>query len=294
MTRRELLERIATFPLATEALVDDLLSGDYRSVFRGQGIEFDEVRPYERGDDARSIDWNVSARFGSPYLKLYREERELTVFALLDVSASMDTGGGPLSRRDQGTLAAALIALSAEQAGERFGGLIFDGEARRFFVPRKGRAHAMAFVEAAVSAEARGFGPSQVRALGNALQGTARILKRRSLVVVVSDFACADWERDLGVLSRRHDVIAVRVSDPTDEALPDAGLVLLRDEETGSVLPAPTGFSSFREAWNLERRERRESWLAACRRRSVACVDLSTDDDAVGVLGRFFGSRRRA
>ena len=114
------------------------------------------------------------------------------------------------------------------------------------------------------------------------------------MVVVVSDFACADWERDLGVLSRRHDVIAVRVSDPTDEALPDAGLVLLRDEETGSVLPAPTGFSSFREAWNLERRERRESWLAACRRRSVACVDLSTDDDAVGVLGRFFGSRRRA
>lgn len=294
MNRRELLERIATFPLVTESLVEDLLSGDYRSVFRGQGIEFDEVRPYERGDDARSIDWNVSARFGSPYLKLYREERELTVFVLLDTSASMDTGGGPLSRRDQGTLAAALIALSAERAGERLGGLLFDGESRRFFVPRKGRAHAMAFIEAAVSSEARGFGPSQVGALGAALAGTARILKRRSLIVVVSDFACADWERDLGVLARRHDVVAVRLTDPTDGDFPAAGLVLLADEETGATLAAPTGFASFREAWAAERREREEAWLSACRRRSVACVNLSTDQDAVGVLGRFFGSRRRA
>lgn len=294
MTRRDLLARIATFPIVTENLVDDILAGDFRSIFRGQGIEFDEVRPYERGDDARSIDWNVSARFGAPYLKVYREERELTVFVILDTSASMDTGGGQLSRREQSILAAALVILSAERAGERVGGLLFDGASRRFFKPRKGRSHAMALIEASLCAEGTGSGPSQVHALAGALAGSARILKRRSLVVVVSDFACADWERDIGHLARKHDVIAVRISDPTDDEMPDAGLVLMGDAESGAELHAPTGFGSFREAWNLERRERKESWLNSCRRRSVACLDLSTEEDAVSALGGFFRHRRRA
>jgi uncharacterized protein (DUF58 family) len=294
VTRRELLARIATFPLVTDELADDLLSGDFRSVFRGQGIEFDEVRHYELGDDVRSIDWNVSARFGSPYVKMFREERELTVFVILDSTASMDSGGGTLSRREQAVLALALLVLSAERAGERVGALIYDGDARRFFSPKKGRSHAMAIVEAAVSSSASARGASLARSLGRALAGSARVLKRRSLVAVVSDFLCSEWERDLGRLSRKHDVVAFRVSDPVDAAMPDAGLVLMRDPETGIELRAPTGFASFRDAWSYSHRERAEAWRAACSRHGVPAVELSTDDDAVVVLSRFFGARRRA
>ena len=294
MNRRELLARIATFPLVTDELADDLLSGDFRSIFRGQGIEFDEVRHYERGDDVRSIDWNVSARFGSPYVKMFREERELTVFVILDSTASMDSGGGALSRREQAVLALSLLVLSAERAGERVGALIYDGDSRRFFSPKKGRSHAMAIVEAAVTSSARERGASLVRSLGRALSGSARVLKRRSLVVVVSDFMCSDWERDLGHLSRKHDVVAFRVSDPVDSAMPDAGLVLMRDPETGAELRAPTGYASFRGAWAYSHRERTEAWQASCSRHGVPSVDLSTKDDAVVVLSRFFGGRRRA
>ncbi len=294
MDRRELLARIATFPLVTDELADDLLSGDFRSIFKGQGIEFDEVRRYELGDDARSIDWNVSARFGSPYVKLFREEREISVFVILDSTASMDTGGDALSRREQAALTTALLVLSAERAGERVGALIYDGGRRRYFVPRKGRPHAMAIIEAAVSSSASERGAAAFRSLGRALVGAARILKRRSLVAVVSDFMCADWERDLGGLARRHDVVAFRVSAPSDAAMPDAGLVTMTDPETGETIRAPTGFASFRAAWSERHRDRTEEWRASCARHGVPALDLSTEEDAVRALSRFFRARKRA
>lgn len=294
MTRRELLARIATFPIVADELAEDLLTGDYRSVFRGQGIEFDEVRRYERGDDARSIDWNVSARFGSPYIKLFREERELNVFLVIDSSASMDSGGGALSRREQAIFAAALIALSAERAGERVGALIFDGDARRFFAPRKGRRHAMAIIDAAISATAAARGPSLVRALGAAIEGTSRVLKRRSLVAIISDFLCVGWERPLGPLARRHEVVACRIGDPLDSRMVDAGLVAFRNTETGHELRGATGSATFREAWVDWNADRVKVWRSACARHKVPCLDLSTDDEAPTALARFFGARRRS
>jgi uncharacterized protein (DUF58 family) len=133
-----------------------------------------------------------------------------------------------------------------------------------------------------------------VKSLAKALSGADRVLKRRSLIAVVSDFICSDWERDLGRLSRKHDVVAFRVSDPVDSRMPDTGLVLMRDPETGIQLRAPTGFASFRDAWTDRHRERTEAWRAACARHGVPFVDLSTDDDAVVALSRFFGARRRA
>jgi uncharacterized protein (DUF58 family) len=294
MTRGELFSRIATFPIVADELAEDLLTGDYRSIFRGQGIEFDEVRRYERGDDARSIDWNVSARFGAPYVKLFREERELNVFLVVDASASMDSGGGALSRREQAVFAAALIALSAERAGERVGALLFDGDARRFFAPRKGRRHTMAIIDAAVSATATERGPALVRSLGKALEGASRVLKRRSLIAVVSDFLCIGWERPLGILARRHEVVACRIGDPVDLHMVDAGLVSLRDEESGRELMAATGSSAFREAWVDWNADRIQAWRLACARHKVACLDLSTDDEAPIAIARFFGARRRS
>jgi uncharacterized protein (DUF58 family) len=288
--RHELLRRIAAFPLFAGVLAEDLLSGNFRSVFKGQGIEFDEVRHYEPGDDVRSIDWNVSARFGTPYVKMYREERELSVVIVLDGSASMDStdrGTTLLSPYEQGVLAAALIAFSAEQAGQRVGAVFFDREIAKVFPPRKGRAHTMAIISGALRFSPAGKGSN----LGAALIGAGRLLKRRSMVALISDFLCVNWEQELGDLARRHDVIALRITGPLDKEMPNAGLISLEDPETGVKFHAPTGFPSFRSAWREWHTERAQLWEAICRRSGAACLELSTSDYAPSVLRRFFRER---
>jgi uncharacterized protein (DUF58 family) len=299
LDRYELLRRITTFPLVARGLAEDLLSGDFRSVFKGQGIEFDEVRRYERGDDVRSIDWNVSARFGTPYVKMYREERELTVCLVLDESASMfapgtapdkapGNGGGGMRRWDQAVLAAALVAFSAERAGQRIGTLCFDQEITRVFNPRKGRSHIMTIISGLLSTEDGGRGSN----LGLALEGVGRLLKRRSLVVILSDFLCINWEQELGRLCAKHDVIALGITDPLDNGIPDLGLLSMRDPETGAALHAPTGFPSFRAAWTEWYGDRANLRKALCRRCGASYTELSTAEDAPTVLTRFFGGRR--
>lgn len=287
---------ISTFHLASRDLAEDLLAGEFASVFRGQGIEFDEVRHYEAGDDIRAIDWNVSARFGKPFVKLYREERELTVCIVLDCSASMHTGGvsakpgkGALSRYEQGTLAAALIALSAEKTGQRVGAVFFDRDIREVYRPHKGRSHALAVISAALGVENPGRGSG----LGAALAGTGRLLKRRSLVAVISDFLCVNWERELGDLCARHDVIAVRITDPLDREMPGVGLAALEDNETGYRFYAPTSSPSFRTAWTEWHADRSRLWQAICRRSGAARLELSTADHAPAVLARFFRGELR-
>jgi uncharacterized protein (DUF58 family) len=290
MDRHELLAKITSLPLTARGLAEDLLSGGYRSVFKGQGIEFDEVRRYETGDDIRSIDWNVSARFGTPYLKVYREEREMTVCLILDNSASMHSTPGSLSRWEQGVIAAALIAFSAVQAGQRVSAVFFDREIRAIFPPRKGRAHAMAIISAALEARPgeRGSG------LGSALIGAGRFLKRRSLAVIVSDFLCVGWEQEIGRLARKHDVIALGITSPLDREIPGGGLLTLEDPETGVRIRAPTSFPSFRGAWASWHEERRRLWEAICRRSGTARMELSTAEDAPAALLRYFRGRRQS
>jgi uncharacterized protein (DUF58 family) len=300
--RHELLRRITTFPLIASGLAEDLLSGSFRSVFKGQGIEFDEVRHYETGDDVRSIDWNVSARFGTPYVKMYREERELTVCLVLDRSASMYSGGtaspggdGFINRSDQAVLAAALVAFSAERAGQRVGAVFFDRDITRVLRPRRGRAHIMTLISGALQERSGRAGKTGERgsSLGAALAGTGRLLKRRSLVVLISDFLCVNWEQELGDLCGKHDVIAIGISDPLDMALPDLGLISMEDPETGLKLHLPTGFPSLRSAWAEWHRDRAALWTAICRRCGAACLELSTAEDAPAALTRFFGGRGR-
>jgi uncharacterized protein (DUF58 family) len=312
MNTRELLRKINTFPIVADGLADDLLSGNFRSVFKGQGMEFDEARHYQWGDDARSIDWNASARFGVPFVKMYREERELTIMLLLDTSASMRRGislsetavrpfgaGEPAPERlrpyEQALLASALIALSAERTGQRVGACFFDREIERVFPPRKGRHHAMALIAGAIQYQNRPLpkeGPSaQSSNLRTALAGAGRMLKRRSLVVLISDFQSVHWEQELGGLCRKHDVIALRISDPLDAGLPDLGLITLADPETGLRVQAPAGHPSFRAAWSQWHEDRAELWTNLCRRAGAAQLELSTAADAAAVLFRFFGGR---
>jgi uncharacterized protein (DUF58 family) len=299
------LQKITTFPLVAEVLAEELLAGDLSSMFRGQGIEADEVRRYQIGDDVRSIDWNVSARFGTPYVKMYREERELSVYLCLDCSASMMCGSS-MTRFEQAALTVALIAFSAERFGERLGAVFFDKDISKFFSARRGRHNTLAVINEALNI-AENSPPSFLTHhnkrkkkdfsaksnLKDALSCLGRILKRRSLIVVVSDFFCMSWEQEMGRLCQRHDVIAVRITDPLDKQLFKAGLIAMEDPETGVRLHAPTNFSSFRSAWEAWHNDHSVSWKAILHRAGAASFELSTTDDTATSLIRFFRSRRR-
>ena len=292
MEQAELIKKIRKIEIRTRALTQQVFSGQYHSAFKGRGMAFSEVREYTYGDDVRSIDWNVSARFGTPYVKMYREEREMTVCVILDNSSSMHTLGGNLSevpgsevnRYEQAVLAAALVAFSTEQAGQRLSMIFFDRGISKIIPPRKGRSHTMAVISAALEARPLEKGSG----LGKALIGAERLLKRRSLVIVISDFLCVNWEQEIGDLSRRHDVISIKISGPLDREMPNCGLLTLEDPETGIKLRASASFSSFRNAWASWHEERARLWEAICRRSGAAYLELSTIDDAPAVLMRFF------
>ncbi|MDR1858676.1 MAG: DUF58 domain-containing protein [Treponema sp.] len=311
MDTHELLSKITRLPIVTDSLSVDMLSGNFRSVFKGQGLEFDEARHYQWGDDAKAIDWNASVRLGTPFVKMFREERELTILLLLDTSASMNSGTANIWGKAQGMnpyeqalLVAALIAFSAERGGQRVGALLFDREIARVFPPRKGRRNVLAFVSGALQCHRPGGASrhlpwqkpqrdGQSSNLRSAIAGASRLLKRRSMVVLISDFLSVGWEQELADLGRRHDVIAVRVNDPADGELPDLGLLAIEDPETGLRLAAPTSSASFRDAWLVWHKERADLWLNLCRRAGVASLDLPVDADAAAELRRFFGGRGR-
>ncbi|MCL2480043.1 MAG: VWA domain-containing protein, partial [Treponema sp.] len=233
-------------------------------------------------------------RFGVPFVKLYREEREMTVCIILDTSASMHTPGSSGSGNDytlyeQGLLAAALIAFSAEKSGLRLCGIFFDNEIRRIFPARKGRTHTMAFVSAALENRPLGRGTG----LGQALTAADRLLKRRSLIIVFSDFHTMNWEQEMDELSRQHDVIAVRIAGPLENEIPCRGFFTLEDPETGRTISSPS-FAGFRSAWKSWHGERRQLWEATIRHSGAAFLNLSTTDDAAIVLAGFFKRKRGA
>ena len=315
MDTRELFSRITRLPISAQGLATGMMAGSFRSVFRGQGMEFDEARHYQWGDDAKSIDWNASTRLGTPFVKVFREERELSILLLLDTSASMHSGiarpwgsvsadddgasGQKLNPYEQALLAAALMAFSAERSGQRVGAFLFDRGIDRVFPPGKGRSTVMAFVSGALKYHRPrpatlqpGAGP-RTSDLQAAIARIGPMLKRRSMVVVISDFLSAGWEQEMGKLGRRHDVIAVRVHDPDDTDLPDMGLLSAADPETGIRIAAPTGSASFREAWSLWHGDRAELWQKLCRRAGAAPLELPVTQDAATVLTRFFGGRAR-
>jgi uncharacterized protein (DUF58 family) len=300
MDRWELLRRITAFPLSAGGLSEELLAGGFRSVFKGQGIEFDEARHYQMGDDARFIDWNASARFGEPYVKMYREEREFSVFIILDRSPSMHTsllsaGSEGMSSYEQAVLAAALIAFSAEKAGQRVGALFFDQDITQVFPPRKGRPHIMAILAAALDSPGESPPPPESAVSSNlraALLGTGRFLKRRSMVVAVSDFFASPWEQEFEDLAVRHDLIAVGVGNPPEWDFPGPGLIPLEDPETGISLYGLSKFESFRRDWSRWSQGRRDHLEGLCRRAGAACIFLPSPEEIPRALSRFFGARK--
>jgi uncharacterized protein (DUF58 family) len=315
VNRDELHARIRRLIFASTALSEAFTRGEFRSIFKGRGVDFEALREYDEGDDARLIDWNVSVRLAKPFIRLYREDRSLTLFLLIDVSASMEAGSGELSKRDMAVLASSLLAYAAQLRGMPVGALIFSGEPLRYFEPRRGKAHALALIEAAVAADSRtaaqglvsrraaaagrGSARSSVEApaagsdLPGAFDTAGRILKRRSLVIASSDFFAAGYMPSLARLARRHDVVALRLRDDLDGKLPGAGAFTLHDAEGGERLWMPLRSRRLRAAWADFHEAEDRRFEEACVAARVPRLELDTACDPALALLEFFGRRRR-
>lgn len=282
------LKQVKQIELRTRGLVANLFAGEYRSVFRGQGMEFAEVRAYEVGDDYRTIDWNVSARLASPYVKTFTEERELTLLLVVDQSGSTRFGT-PVSKASLAVEVAAVLALAAARHNDRVGALLFADEVEMVIPPVKGRRHALRVIRDLVA-----FRPAGRRTnLALGLTYAAELLNHRSIVVVLSDFYAEGWVRPLRRLTARHDVVAITVDDPREEELPNAGWIELDDAESDQRVLLDTGDPSVRaQARHLAaaRRDERHRALTAA---GVDHVSLTTDHDYAVPLHRAFAMRAR-
>jgi uncharacterized protein (DUF58 family) len=282
------LRQVKTIELRTRYLVNTLFSGEYRSVFRGQGIEFSEVRAYEAGDDYRSIDWNVSARMGSPFVKTFEEERELTLLLVVDRSGSEEFGS-PVTKAERGVEVAAVLALAAARQHDRVGALIFSADIEHVVSPAKGRLHALRIIRDLVAFHPHARGTN----LGSALLYAGRLLRHRAIVVVLSDFRAAGWQVPLRQLSRKHEVVAITVDDPREYTLPDAGWVELEDAESSKRVLVDTSHGGSRLRLTMAAEEMRLARGRALRQAKVDHIALTTDRPYAEALHRAFRERAR-
>lgn len=287
MLPRELIRKLKKLEIVTRRLVNQQLAGQYHSVFKGRGMDFDEVRLYQPGDDVRRIDWNVSARTGDVYVKRFVEERELTVFLLVDASASL--GFGSLAQRKRETAAelAALLAFSAIKNNDRVGLIIFTEEVELFIPPKKGRKHVMRIISELLRYDPEGQGTD----LGEALDFLGRITRRKSVSFILSDFIAQGYERALKAMSRRHDIIPVVIIDPLEEELPDIGVAYLEDPETKKLVAVDTSSRRVRKRYReraLELKRRRDS---AFRRIKLDTITVYTHRSYLEPLINYFRLR---
>lgn len=241
---KKLMEKVGAIKILTNKLVDERLSGDYHSNFKGTGVEFEEVRPYISGDDVRSIDWNVTARTGVPHIKRYSEERELTVIFAVDVSGSGVYGSIMRSKVELAAEVTSLLALTAIRNQDKIGLLLFSDEIVKYIPPRKGRGGVMRLVREVLAAEEEATGGTDI---AGALRFLNNVRKRKAVVFLVSDFQDTGYADELRTTARRHDLVAIRVCDPAENELPEAGLMELQDAETGELVLVDTSDSTVRE-----------------------------------------------
>lgn len=289
MIPAEVMAQIRRIEIRTNRMVNELLAGQYQSVFKGQGMEFKEVREYVPGDDVRAIDWNVTARTGQPHVKVLAEERELTVMLLVDASASGRFGSVSRFKTELAGELCAVLAFSAIKNNDKVGLMIFTDGVELYVPPKKGSKHVLRVIREVLYFEPRGTGTD----IASALHYFNGVQKRRAVVFVVSDFMAEDYETALCIANRRHDVIAVAVSDAREELVPDVGLLSVRDAETGREVLVNTGDPVVRTAYARQAWERAERRDAIFRRTKVDAVHVRTDTSYVDELHRFFRMRER-
>ena len=300
---KELMAKVGKIRILTNRLIDDQLAGDYHSTFKGQGVEFDEVRPYIAGDDVRTIDWNVTARTGVPYIKRYSEERELTILFLVDVSGSQSYGSRSRSKMELAAEVTALLALTAIRNQDKIGLVLFSDKIVKYIPPRKGRDSVMRLVREVLAAEDEAKGGTDVEGVLKFLNG---VQKRRAVVFLVSDFILGKrekgkgkreegiaFERLLRATARHHDMICVPVSDPAEGELPDVGLVELEDSETGELMLVDTSSAKVRKAFAAKAASDREELTKFFRKTGIDTLDIATDRPYIDGVRALFKRRAR-
>ena len=285
----EILRQVRLLELRTRGLVNSLFSGEYHSVFKGQGMEFAEVREYQPGDEVRSIDWNVTARMRQPYVKRYVEERELTVMLAVDLSGSSRFGTVSRYKSELATELSAVLAMSANRNNDRVGTLLFTDRVEHVVPPGKGRKHMLRLIRDLLAFQPAGSATN----IGVATEYLGKMLKHRSIVFVLSDFQGGDMERPIKLLAQRHDVVAVTVEDPRERTLPDIGLARFVDPESGDTVDIDTGDRRVREAFERSVSEETERVRRLFRRLGIDEIPVRTDSGYVEPLLRFFRLREQ-
>lgn len=289
MISEEILNKIRRIDIRTRHMVNDVLGGQYESVFKGQGMEFEEVREYHPGDEVRSIDWNVTARMGRPFLKKYVEERELTVMLLLDVSASSTFGSVKQRKGELSAELCAVLAFSAIKNNDKVGLIVFTDRIEKYVPPQKGRRHVLRVISEALSFEPEGRGTD----IAAALEYLNRVTFRRTVTFLISDFMAADYAKSLQIANRRHDIIALTITDPRELEIPDVGILELEDAETGKRIQIDTRVRRVREAYQRLAADKAQQKSRILRSANVDTIDVFTDKPYIEPLMKFFRMRER-
>ncbi len=289
MIPKELFKKIRRIEIQTKGLVESIFGGEYHSAFKGRGMEFAEVRPYQFGDDIRFIDWNVSARIGDTYVKVFEEEREQTLMLVVDISGSGDFGTRTQFKREMAAEICAVIAFSAIQNNDKVGLMLFSDDIELLVPPKKGRRHVLRLIRDLFAHEPQSRGTN----ISDALEHLLHLLRRRSIVLLVSDFLDSDFEKPLQAVKRRHDTIAIQLVDPRENELPDLGLLELTDSETGQTAVIDTGSAQVRERYGRSAQIRQTELDFLFRNLQIDAVKIHTDQGYVDPLVKFFQARHK-
>ena len=289
MDAADILKKIRTLEIKTRGLVETAFAGDYHSVFKGRGMNLEDVREYQPGDEIRSIDWNVTARMGSAFVKKFTEERELTVMLVVDVSASGNFGSTTQSKRELAAEVACLLAFSAIRNNDKVGLILFTDGVELFIPPKKGRSHTLRLIREILFFQPRGRGTDPALALDY----LNKIVTRRAVVFFISDFQTPDFSRALAVSGRRHDFVAIHIHDEREKLLPNIGIIMLEDAETGEQLEINTSERGTRTRFAQLADERAAELARILRRNNIDAISLKTNEDYLPALRSFFKQRER-
>ena len=300
---REILRKVRQIEISSNRLVSEALAGSYHSAFKGQGIDFEEVREYQPGDEVRSIDWNVTAKMGFPFVKQYREERELTILLAIDISNSGVWGSGERSKRERLAELGALLSFSANRNGDKVGLLLFSEKVEKYLPPAKGQKHVLRILREIL------FHPNESKGtdLNEGLRFLNRVMRRRAVVFLLSDFIIPEYDseeetveniflKELSTTRRKHDLVCCQIHDKIEKGIPNAGRVHFEDAETGETIILDSSNKDFRRQYRVHTQNRQETFIRRLRRRGIDNFQFSTDSDYVKALREFFhlrGNRKR-
>ncbi|MGB1971849.1 MAG: DUF58 domain-containing protein [Flavobacteriaceae bacterium] len=287
MDTKELLKKVRKIEIKTRRLSDHVFGGEYHSTFKGRGMTFSEVRQYHYGDDVRAIDWNVTARYNEPFVKVFEEERELTLMLVVDVSGSEFFGTADQFKRDVLTEIAATLSFSALQNNDKVGLLLFSNQVELFIPPKKGRSHILRIIREMLEFEPQ----NKTTDIGNALAFLSGILKKKAIVFVLSDFMDINYEKTLRIAAKKHDLTGIRVYDKLEEALPNLGLVPMVDSETQAIQWVNTASKKVREKYAQYQRERKEEFQRLFKLNGAGAIECRSDESYVKKLLGYFKAR---